>query len=41
MYGSILKTKDPKTRREGSVLENIGFEICKDKSYKKEDKLKI
>lgn len=33
MYGSIAPTKD-----NGSMIQNLGFEISKDKSLNKEDK---
>ena len=41
MYGSIRKTKDTAQKKDGSILENLGFEICQDKSYRKEDKFRV
>ena len=36
MYGSISNTKDNK--KEGSIIENLGFEISRDKGLSKDDR---
>jgi hypothetical protein len=35
MYGSIFNTKEGK--KEGSLIENLGFEITRDKGFNKDD----
>ena len=36
MYGSVANTKENK--KEGSIIENLGFEITRDKGLNKDDR---